>query len=117
MTDGIDNITYILCRSARSCNFLIAKRLHKRRRALANPTPLLTRSRRNWSAQVLLPYPELSNTFKHRKPNVPLKTPLPEDKKSVASEEWPNSNKRRYLKNYQLPKINSPTKLRREELT
>jgi hypothetical protein len=47
-----------------------------------------------------------------------LKTPdRPEDKKSVLSEEWPHSNKRRYLKNYQLPKINSPTKLRKEEVS
>lgn len=32
-------------------------------------------------------------------------------------EEWPPTNKRRYLKNYQLPKINSPNKAKKEEVS
>lgn len=43
-----------------------------------------------------------------------------EEKQQTAKgtyEEWPPSNKRRYLKNYQLPKLTSPTKLKREEVS
>jgi hypothetical protein len=121
IADDPDNITSILCRKERSCNSPRAKGLRQKRRAPASRTPRSTRSRRSSPPQVLPPHPELSNTFKHRKPNPALlKTPKEdrtEDKKSVASEEWPHSNKRRYLKNYQLPKINSPTRLRKEEVS
>ena len=42
---------------------------------------------------------------------------LEENKNKIVSEQWPSSNKRRYLKNYQLPKITSPTKLKKAEIS
>lgn len=40
-----------------------------------------------------------------------------ENKNKIGPEQWPSSNKRRYLKNYQLPKITSPTKFKQTEIT
>jgi hypothetical protein len=37
-----------------------------------------------------------------------------EERKEQLGEEWPGSNKRKYLKNY-LPKISSPIKYKKEE--
>jgi hypothetical protein len=63
----------------------------------------------------------VANTLQQRKSNGLIfkfgSEDKQEEKKEGVNEEWPSSNKRKYLKNYQLPKINSPTKLKKEDVS
>ena len=73
--------------------------------------------KKHLGSSIYLTHIELHTSLPHKKNYVLFKSTQQEktpEKGKGGHEEWPPSNKRRYLKNYQLPKIGSPLKMRKE---